>query len=111
MFGLEIKIWALAIGTAAAILGHAMATCIKRRMDPFCIHCGYTLQGLVANGTCSECGRPFVAGLSDEYKKDPHFFRERVRQLRKHPQTVWIHAGKPAEEKRTASEQAEEQKP
>lgn len=90
--GIELKLWLFAIGISTAIIGHAMATCIKRRVDAFCIHCGYTLQGLGSAGKCSECGRAFVAGLSDEYKKDPHFFRERVKQLRRHPQNVWISA-------------------
>ena len=46
-----------------------------------------------AEGTCPECGRPFVRALSDEYRKDPHFFRHRYAVRRRHPAGFSLQAG------------------
>ena len=61
---------------------------VKARRDPFCIHCGYSLQGLADSGTCPECGRPYLFSLVEEYRKDPHFFVERYRSSRQLPTRV-----------------------
>ena len=35
--------------------------------DRACIHCGYNLRGLVADGSCPECGRPIAGSLRGNF--------------------------------------------
>jgi hypothetical protein len=64
----------------------AVRRIVRRRKDPFCIHCGYTLLGLPDGHHCPECGRRFSLALVNEYRRDPHRFvrhwRARVPVLR-----------------------------
>jgi hypothetical protein len=53
---------------------------IQKRTDPFCIHCGYTLQGLPDHHTCPECGEPYNFAQVDEYRRDPHWFIKRYKR-------------------------------
>ena len=66
---------AIALPTGAAI--HAMKTVVQHRKEPFCIHCGYTLQGLPDGHRCPECGRRFSLAVIDEYRRDPQWFVKR----------------------------------
>jgi hypothetical protein len=81
--GLAALVWGLKLGPCAVPLAvYAVHRAVKLRRDPFCLHCGYSLVGHDARGDCPECGRPFDQQLVAEYRKDPHFFRERYRQAR-----------------------------
>jgi hypothetical protein len=53
---------------------------IRRRTEPFCIHCGYTLEGLPDHHVCPECGEAFSFATIDEYRRDPHWFISRYKQ-------------------------------
>ena len=44
--------------------------------EPFCIHCGYDLTGLPDHHTCPECGRPYTFATINEYRRDPHWFKQ-----------------------------------
>jgi hypothetical protein len=79
------KIWLVMIAGIASIVIYGVRNVVKNRRDPFCIHCGYSLSGLGASGTCPECGRPYLSSLIDEYRRDPHFFAERYRSSRRLP--------------------------
>lgn len=60
---------------------------IRKRTDPFCIHCGYRLEGLPDNYVCPECGEPYSFQVIDEYRRDPHWFISRYKQRGDHPAT------------------------
>ena len=57
---------------------------IRARTDPFCIHCGYTLQGLPQEGTCPECGRRYRMPVVEMFRRDPQWVI-----------AYWRNAGKP----------------
>jgi hypothetical protein len=52
---------------------------LRARRDPFCIHCGYSLEGLPDHYHCPECGRPYCLRLIEEYRRDPAWFVQRCR--------------------------------
>ncbi len=79
------QIWVLALGVAISLGAWAYRRAIRGRTGPFCIHCGYDLDGAPREGRCSECGRFFVRGIWEEYRRDPAFFRRRVAALRELP--------------------------
>lgn len=88
-----IKIWLGCLGVAITVVLNAIRHSVKHRSDVFCIHCGYSIEDMGEKGTCPECGRPFVRALSDEYRKDPHFFRHRYAVRRRHPVGFSLQAG------------------
>jgi hypothetical protein len=47
---------------------------IKGRKEPFCIHCGYSLEGLADEHVCPECGRRYSFELIRKYQDDPRWF-------------------------------------
>jgi hypothetical protein len=53
---------------------------IRKRTEPFCIHCGYDLTSLPDNYICPECGERFSHRVIDEYRRDPHWFIERYKR-------------------------------
>jgi hypothetical protein len=57
----------------------AIGSAMRARPDPFCIHCGYSLQGLPDHYPCPECGRPNCLRLIDEYRRDPAWFVARCK--------------------------------
>lgn len=65
----------------------AMGSAMRARPDPFCIHCGYSLQGLPDHYPCPECGRPNCLRLIDEYRRDPAWFVARCRNRLSLPST------------------------
>ncbi|MBY0263376.1 MAG: hypothetical protein K2Q20_13595 [Phycisphaerales bacterium] len=82
-----IKLWILALGIAITLYIRAVRRAVQVRTDPFCIHCGYSLSD-AATTRCPECGAAFTPGISDEYRKDPAFFRSRVAALRRLPRSI-----------------------
>jgi hypothetical protein len=72
-----IKLWALLIAAAVALVFKGVQLAAKARREPFCIHCGYTLTGLPDHHICPECGRPYSFALVEEYRKDPMWFAQR----------------------------------
>ena len=90
---LSIKALALAWGVILSLGAWAIRNAVRKRRDPFCIHCGYSLVGLGESGRCPECGRGYSAALTEEYRKDPHFFAHRHREARRHPAATPFTAG------------------
>ncbi len=91
----------LAVGLAISGITFAIAKATQSRRDPFCIHCGYSTQGLESEGICPECGRPYSHAMCAEYCKNPRWFRQRWRLAGAAPIGVSIES--PAHT-RTASE-------
>jgi hypothetical protein len=75
----KLLLIAIALPTAMAI--RAARDAIRARPDPFCIHCGYSMAGLPDQHTCPECGEPYDRAVSEEYRRDPHFFIDRHKAL------------------------------
>ncbi len=87
------KLWLLAIGVIVTIVLSAVRRGVAARKGSFCIHCGYSLEGLADRGTCPECGRPYDTIVLAEFRKDPHFFMARYKAARSHPPGVAFAAG------------------
>jgi hypothetical protein len=58
---------------------------LQHRTDPFCIHCGYSAIGLPDGHACPECGAIFSHAHSAEYRRDPHWYIERLKHARDLP--------------------------
>ena len=84
MIGIKVVIISLAVPLVLMLEVARVAT--SKRKDPFCIHCGYGLTGLPDNHTCPECGRPYSFDLIEEYRRDPHWFRQRHKMRDQIPQ-------------------------
>jgi hypothetical protein len=65
---------------------YAVASAVRARKDPFCIHCGYELTGLPDHHHCPECGLPYDWASIEEYRRDPKWFIYRWRELKNHPE-------------------------
>jgi hypothetical protein len=89
----EWKLAAVCFAASFTIVASAIKNVVKRRSDPFCIHCGYSLIGMGDHGQCPECGRPFVISVIEEFKKDPHFFQTRAKAVRTTPPSMTFAAG------------------
>ncbi len=85
MAGHSLKFWLLGVGVVITIVIGAAKRGVTGRRDVFCIHCGYTIEGLPDGSRCPECGRVFRLSVVHEFRKDPHFFMTRVKALRTHP--------------------------
>lgn len=78
-----IAYWKLIIILVALPTGAALATAaraIRRRSEPFCIHCGYDLSGMPDDYHCPECGAHYTHRLIDEYRRDPDWFIQRYKR-------------------------------
>ena len=74
---LGTKLAAVSILIPIVLLIEVVRICAAVRKDPFCIHCGYSLEGLADNHRCPECGRPYSFAMIAEYRRDPHWFIRR----------------------------------
>lgn len=88
-----LKLSAFLIAVAVTLVLRAVRMSVQSRRGLFCIHCGYTLEGLASDGVCPECGRGYRQALIEEFKKDPHFFAARGRALARAPRFEPFFAG------------------
>lgn len=80
-----VKLELFLLGVIFSIVVYGVRNVVTSRRGPFCIHCGYSLEGLDDHGLCPECGRPFIFAVIDEYRRDPHFFIERHKGVKTLP--------------------------
>jgi hypothetical protein len=89
-----IKIVSICVVIPFLLLLEMARQAICARKEPFCIHCGYGLSGLPDNHTCPECGRAYSFAVIEEYRRDPHWFRQRYKMRGQMPQRdAPFHAG------------------
>jgi hypothetical protein len=71
------KLLILALGLPITVLIDQARKAVRLRTDPFCIHCGYSAEGLPDGHPCPECASILDRALSEEYRRDPHWFIRR----------------------------------
>ncbi len=76
-----IKFVLIALALPFVLLLEMWRKAIQSRKEPFCIHCGYGLTGLPDHHTCPECGRPYTFATINEYRRDPHWFKQRYKMI------------------------------
>jgi hypothetical protein len=95
--------WKLAVIAVVLPTGYALNVAkhiLRSRKEPFCIHCGYELTGLVDDHICPECGERYTFRLIEEYKRDPQWFIKRYHMHQDIPiRDVPFEAGKSAKRK------------
>jgi hypothetical protein len=90
---MAIKLAFFLAAIAITIVIRASKRSVRVRKDTFCVHCGYSMEGAGDMGTCPECGRAFSRWVSEEFRKDPHFFAMRHEILRRAPRFEPFAAG------------------
>jgi hypothetical protein len=92
MIGVKLLVVLLAI--PVLVLLEMWRKIISTREEAFCIHCGYLLQGLPDHHRCPECGRAYSFAVINEYRRDPHWFKQRYKMLGRLPEADEpFHAG------------------
>lgn len=76
------KIALLGVVVILTIRSKAVRRILAARREPFCIHCGYSLDGLDAFGDCPECGMPYSLAVVEDYRRDPAWFIRRYEMAR-----------------------------
>jgi hypothetical protein len=76
---LGIKVIIVLVAAPFLVLLELTRNAVRMRKEPFCIHCGYGLNGLPDDHTCPECGRPYTFAHIDEYRRDPHWYVRRYK--------------------------------
>lgn len=84
-FTVYIYVFVFMVAIAVTLAGYVFRKAARARKEPFCIFCGYNLTGLPDNYRCPECGKPYTWRLIAEYRRDPQWFIERYRALRRLP--------------------------
>src|SRR5262249_31891301 len=64
---------------------YVMRLALRARAEPFCIFCGYSLQGLPERYRCPECERAYTPEMIADYRRDPEWFRQRWKMQRSLP--------------------------
>lgn len=72
-----LKVWIAVVALPLGIAIRQAAAALRKRRDPFCIHCGYSLVGRPDGTPCPECGGATSEALCREYQRDPHWFIQR----------------------------------
>jgi hypothetical protein len=80
------KLISLLVSVVISVAGYGIRRAVQARNEPFCIFCGYNLNGLPDHYRCPECGRAYTWEQIAEYRRDPHWFIERWKQQRQLPQ-------------------------
>jgi hypothetical protein len=80
MGGVIFKLGGLAVAGTISLLVWLRKSATQYRRDPFCIHCGYSMEGHNDGDRCPECGRPCSFAVSREYRRDPQWFVHRYKQ-------------------------------
>ena len=88
------KFWVWIVMGAVGAVVEAMRQATKARAEPFCIHCGYTLDGLPDQHICPECGRPYSFQLIREYQENPKWFVQRWKMQHGNPINERFEAGR-----------------
>lgn len=92
--GLIFKLGGVLVAGAISLLVWLRKSATAYRRDPFCIYCGYSMEGLSDGDRCPECGRPCSFAVCREYKRDPQWFVHRYKQRAVTPvETVELVAG------------------
>jgi hypothetical protein len=81
------KFIAVGVATPIVLAASAVRTAMQTRRAPFCIHCGYSLEGLPDHHSCPECGRPYSHHLIADYQRDPAWFVHRCKLRQSLPAT------------------------
>jgi hypothetical protein len=88
------KLWVLLLVGGVAAIAEAIRQVTRARSEHFCLHCGYTLEGLPDQHICPECGRPFSFELIRLYQNDPKWFKQRWAMRGTNPISAPFDAGR-----------------
>ena len=89
------KVLALTLAVPVIAWGHLRDKATKARRDPFCLHCGWTLNGLPQEGNCPECGRAFKMQVVEMFRRDPAWVIAYWRSAHKPPPVDLFNAAHP----------------
>ncbi len=92
--GIIVKLGIFVVAGFFSMWAYIRKSATQFRRDPFCVHCGYSLEGHNDGEVCPECGRRSNFAVCREYKRDPHWFIQRYRKRAITPTgIVQLHAG------------------
>lgn len=74
-----LKVVLVGVALVAGARSRAVRKVMAARHHAFCIHCGYSLEGVEDQGVCPECGMPFDMAVVEDYRRDPDWFIQRYR--------------------------------
>ncbi len=92
--GLLFKLAGVVVAGTISLMVWLRKSATQYRRDPFCIYCGYSMEGLQDGDRCPGCGRPCSFAVCREYKRDPQWFVHRYKQRATTPvESVALDAG------------------